>query len=215
MSRRPCSAAKRAQRSVASGGSSTHSQAPKSLIHYIPAVQQTSLEYERPQISHEIILPKYIMDLIWCWAGQRISNHNCIFFTHHRTFLLLFQFQNSSFAIWFFFSPRLCEWLIACFFFLFRCQVFLVSSQEALAEHAHTSNSLFCWRVPCVVRENLITGEVVCLYVREDLNRSENVEGGLWFNLTLKPHKATSTNTISSYLMKYIQKPGAQGKSSF
>lgn len=66
-----------------------------------------------------------------------------------------------------------------------------------------------------MVRENLITGDVVCLYVHEDLNGSENVEGGLWFNLTLKPHKATSTNAISSYLMKYIQKPGAQGKSSF
>ena len=141
MSRRPCSAAKRAQRSVASGGSSTHSQAPKSLIHYIPAVQQTSLEYERPQISHEIILPKYIMDLIWCWAGQRISNHNCIFFKYHRTFLLLLKFlrffstwicqriTNSISKLFFrhliFFSPRLREWLIACFFFSISMSSFL------------------------------------------------------------------------------------------
>ena len=46
------------------------------------------------------------------------------------------QFQNSvSLAILFSFSPRFCEWLIACLFFYFNVKFFLGSSQEeTLAE---------------------------------------------------------------------------------
>lgn len=83
---------------------------------------------------------------------------------------------------------------------------YLVSSQEeTLAEPTRKQYKSFSEEFNAWRGDNEITDDLVCLYVREYLKGSENIENRLREDFTLKPHKPSSTKTMYSHVKKYIK----------
>ena len=86
---------------------------------------------------------------------------------------------------------------------------YLVSSQEeTLAEPTRKQYKSFSEEFNAWRGDNEITDDLVCLYVREYLKGSENIENRLREDFTLKPHKPSSTKTMYSCVNKYLRNHG-------